>query len=296
MEHSYIEENQIADRYLSGKLPAEERSRFEEHFVDCSQCLDRLETTADLRTGLRTVAAEEALRARTQLQIAQVGLVARLVRLSRARQAGLLAALLFLIAVPPVLLYREWSRASHDLAQINQVFSERQRQSEERERAAVSQMKELQAREQESAAARDQLAAQLERERGAQSRPGEKVDPAEDLQATVPVFALNVVRSAASDQSQPVDRITIPSSSKSVILLLELDPDPDLLSYRGTLSTAEGRSLWSNQDLKPGSRGTLALNFNSSLFKPGNYLLALEGVTAQRRYVPVAKYTFRVNR
>src|SRR5262245_8973363 len=119
MEHSYIEENQIADRYLSGKLPAEERSRFEEHFVDCSQCLDRLEATADLRAGLRIVAADEALRVRTQVQLAQVGLLAWVARLSRARQAALLAALLFLIAVPPVLLLREWSRAAGELARVN---------------------------------------------------------------------------------------------------------------------------------------------------------------------------------
>jgi hypothetical protein len=62
MEHSYIEDHNIAERYLSGKLSPEERMRFEEHFVDCTQCLDRLEPIDDHRDGLKPTAAEEAFR------------------------------------------------------------------------------------------------------------------------------------------------------------------------------------------------------------------------------------------
>jgi hypothetical protein len=36
------------------------------------------------------------------------------------------------------------------------------------------------------------------------------------------------------------------------------------------------------------------LSFYSSLFKPGDYLLTLEGLTAQDGPVPVAAYAFRV--
>jgi anti-sigma factor RsiW len=55
MEHSYIEDHNIAERYLSGKLSPEERMRFEEHFVDCTHCLDRLEPTDDLRDGRSSI-------------------------------------------------------------------------------------------------------------------------------------------------------------------------------------------------------------------------------------------------
>ncbi len=42
MDHQYIEEQRIADRYLDRTLPTAERLAFEKHFVDCPECLDRL--------------------------------------------------------------------------------------------------------------------------------------------------------------------------------------------------------------------------------------------------------------
>ena len=42
MDHQYIEDQRVADRYLDRTLPAAERTAFEKHFVDCTECLDRL--------------------------------------------------------------------------------------------------------------------------------------------------------------------------------------------------------------------------------------------------------------
>src|SRR5919109_357409 len=52
MEHSYVDEHNIADCYVLGKLSAEERLRFEEHCENCMQCSDQLEAIDGLRTGL----------------------------------------------------------------------------------------------------------------------------------------------------------------------------------------------------------------------------------------------------
>ena len=101
MEHSYIDKHNVADRYLLGELSLEERVRFEEHFADCAQCLDRLETTDDFRAGLRIVVAKEALRHRAYLQTGRAGLLAPLVRLSRARRAALLVGAILLVGLPP---------------------------------------------------------------------------------------------------------------------------------------------------------------------------------------------------
>jgi Putative zinc-finger len=294
MEHSYIEEQNIADRYLSGKLSPEERVRFEEHFIDCARCLDRLEPTDDLRTGLKTIAAEEALQARADLQlgvVGMVGLLAGLARMSRARRAALLAGLILAIALPMALLIREGRSARRELAQANQTSSELQRKYEEGERAARARVNEIESRERQSSAQRDLLAAQLERERAERLRLTE--NKAGSLQPDIPVFALSLARSSETDLSQPVNRITLSPSSKSIILLLELDPNPDLQSYRAAISTADGRSIWSRSGLKPSSPDALALSLNSRLLKPDNYLLTLEGLTAQGRYVSIAKYAFR---
>jgi hypothetical protein len=296
MEHSYIEEHNIADRYLSGKLSAQERMRFEEHFVDCMQCLDRLETTDDFRAGLKIIAAEETLQARANLQIGvagAAGLLAWVARLSRARRTALLAGLILAIALPLALLTLEWRSARRELAQARQTSSELQRKYEEGEQAARDLVKEIESRARQSSLQRDLLAAQLERERAERSRLADQVNKAAGSQAALPVFALSLARSGDPDLSQPVNRITISPSSKSIILLLELDPNPDLLSYRATISTADGRSIWSRSGLKPSSPDALALSFNTSLLKPNNYLLILEGLAAGGRYVSVAKYSFR---
>lgn len=42
MDHGYIDDNSIAERYLRHALPAPERRNFEQHLVDCQECSDRL--------------------------------------------------------------------------------------------------------------------------------------------------------------------------------------------------------------------------------------------------------------
>jgi hypothetical protein len=42
MEHSYIDEHAIAERYLSRSLAPEDRDGFERHLVDCQECADRI--------------------------------------------------------------------------------------------------------------------------------------------------------------------------------------------------------------------------------------------------------------
>src|SRR5579863_5803121 len=42
MNHRYIDEFSVAERYVENALPPEERVAFEEHLVDCQECTDRL--------------------------------------------------------------------------------------------------------------------------------------------------------------------------------------------------------------------------------------------------------------
>jgi hypothetical protein len=283
MKHSYIEENNIDSRYLVGDLSVEERMRFEEHFIDCRHCLDRLKAAEGLRAGLRTVAAEEASRSRAYIQ---AGLLARIVRL---RRSALFAGIILLAALPMALLIRDWSDARRDLARSEETSTEWQRKYEEKERAARNLAEEAQ----ESSSQREQLAARLAREQEERARLEDRLNKAAGPDSAVPIFALNITRGGAQDSSQTAEQITIPRSSKLIILSLELEPDADIQSYRATLSTAGGRSVWSESNLKPNSKDALALSLSSSLFKPDNYRLTLEGLTAGGRYVPVAQSTFR---
>jgi anti-sigma factor RsiW len=294
MEHSYIKDHHIADRYLSGKLSAEERMRFEEHFVDCAECHDRLWAADNFRAGLRIVAAEDATRFRAHLRVRQAGVLARAAWLIWRRRAPLLAVVILLIALPMALLVLEWSGARRDLAQATQASSEWRRKYEEGEQAARGLAKVIQARERESYLQRERLAAQLELMQKASDSPFPQPRKAAEYQSETPVFALSVVRGDGSNLSQPVNRIALAPSSRWMILLLELEPDPDLHSYRCAISTTAGRSIWTRDDLKPNSKNALALSFDSKLFKPDDYLLTLEGDKAQEGRVLIATYTFRI--
>ncbi|HEY4365255.1 MAG TPA: zf-HC2 domain-containing protein [Bryobacteraceae bacterium] len=42
MDHRYIEQHALADRYLDHALPPPERAAFEAHLVDCQECTDRV--------------------------------------------------------------------------------------------------------------------------------------------------------------------------------------------------------------------------------------------------------------
>jgi hypothetical protein len=63
MTHEEIEALNLDERYLMGRLAPDECARFEEHFVDCPECLDRLEAAERFRAALKPIAAAEAARA-----------------------------------------------------------------------------------------------------------------------------------------------------------------------------------------------------------------------------------------
>jgi hypothetical protein len=62
MTHDEIAAQNLTERYVTGKLSPEESAQFEEHFVDCAECLDRLESAERLRDGLRRTGARQAVR------------------------------------------------------------------------------------------------------------------------------------------------------------------------------------------------------------------------------------------
>ena len=114
MNHLQIEELDLVNRYLLGRLPAEEQSRFEEHFVDCQECLERLETSASFRRGVKTAFAEDALRTGAYVQ---AGVVGWLMRRNRWQQTALLLIAIFLLVVPNVFFIQKARRAQAEMVQ-----------------------------------------------------------------------------------------------------------------------------------------------------------------------------------
>ncbi len=116
MDHKAIEEGHLPDRYLMGKLPADERARFEEHYVDCPVCLGDLEAVEGLRAGLKELSAGAAAARRTSPVVRFLG---------DYRVAALLAAACLVAAVlPTVLLTGRLRRSAGELAVARADVSE----------------------------------------------------------------------------------------------------------------------------------------------------------------------------
>ena len=116
MDHQEIEEHHFPQRYLAGKLSGEDAARFEEHYLHCRDCLERLELAGSLRRGLRHLAAGEL----AALGLVTSAAVTRAGRLSgwQRRSAWLAAAVFLAVAlVPSGFLYQQLVQRGHALEQ-----------------------------------------------------------------------------------------------------------------------------------------------------------------------------------
>ena len=295
MDHPFIEKHNIADLYLLGKLPDEERNRFEEHFIDCPECIDHLETTDSLLDGLKTLAIEEAVQSHAYLL---PGIFAWAARLSRGRQAMLLlGAILLLVALPTAILVTEVRRVRGELDQAKLANADGQRQAEEKRQIVQRLEQELHEAQQQSAEQKNVLAESVRQLRVLQEMRPRMADEDQQsgrLHSIATVFSLVNTRSAEPTQPPAESRVVISRSSQLIVLSLEFDPDPSVQSYRGTLTSDDNRAIWQGNKLRLNPKGTIEIGFGARLFKPGNYLLALEGLTKQGHYIPISKYSFRV--
>ena len=279
MDHSWIEEQQIADRYVAGTLPEDEMERFENHYLSCPECLDRLELAESLQRGFRRVAGQDAATLATARQLA---VVAWLAHLGRVRQIAVLAAALFvLLFLPAGLAWRGFAEHGEELARSRTTLErERQRSAAEARRAEAA--------EKGLEASRHDLAA----ERKTNAQVQEQLAQASQPQANIPILQLDVVRDIGPED-QPVNRLRLPASARWVVLEPQVDP-PFASSYRAILREARGHELRRVEGLQPNRQQTLTLSLPASLLPAGDYILQIEGLTPARKPTAAGRFPFRV--
>jgi len=260
MDHSYIEEQNIVARYEMGKLASIDRARFEEHLVDCPQCQEQLTATEDFRSGLKTVAAGEAIQSH-RLADGFFGAWRPVSIGWRPALVGL-AALMVLIALPGALLIK-------DMREVRSEVDQARRQYNEERQARVELERRLNNVEQENQA-------------GGNRFP-----------VVASVFTLATVRSGYSHGSEPVNQLTIPRLRQLIVLSMDISDDPRSRSYRAVLSEAGGKVLWEESSLIPAGN-TLAIAVPNQMFRDSDYLLTLEGSSSDGRIVIRRTYPLRI--
>lgn len=284
MDHAYIEEQEIIRRYLADQLAEDERNRFEAHYVDCDQCLEKLEVEEGFREGVREVAAEEVART------VERGIFLRLL-VSRSGRALLAAALAILVALPLGVLLTQNRKLDQRLAAAEAALARSARPQVPVTRPAPTAPGE---EDQQIRQERDQLASALDQERQARASVEERLARAEAPRVNLPVFVLAAVRGDGGE-SGDLNRLALKAGEDWVVLAVELAL-VEHETYRATLRTAEGRRIWSGDGLRPDERDTLTLAFPSNLLPAGRYSLEVEGRTAAGGWERVTTAPLRVER
>lgn len=263
MDHTEIEERQIAELYLMGKLPPGEAASFEEHYLSCQECLDQLAVAESMERGFKRAAGQDAARAAATRQLA---VLAWLSRLGRSRQMAALGMAVLVVAVLPGLLglravrEREW-----DLAAARSALEQ------ERERSAVGSRTEGEAAER----LRVELEAsrrERERERQARESADRQLAEARRPQANVAILFLGTERGG----EEPSQQVSLSEAPGWIVLELAIDP-PYRPSYRAILRDPKGREIWRGEGFKRNARDSLTLSLPSALLAPGDYAVEVDG-------------------
>jgi hypothetical protein len=268
MDHTEIEERQIAELYLMGKLPPEEAAGFEEHYLSCQECLDRLELAESMDRGFKRAAGQDAARVAATRQIA---VLAWLSRLGRSRQMAALAMAVLVIAVLPGLLgLREVRERERELSAARSALEQ------ERERAAraASEAESKAGSEAHSEAQRlrKELEASLERERQARASADEQLEEARRPQTNVPIFYLDSERGGG----EPTLRLRLPKTPGRMVFALAVEP-PHRPSYRVVLKDGKGGEVWRGEGLELNEREELSFSLPSTFLAPGDYTIEVDG-------------------
>lgn len=273
MDHTTIEEQQTVERYLKGKLPPEEAARFEEHYLSCPECLDRLDLAESMERGFKRAAGQDAARLAASHQLA---VIAWLSRLGRSRQMATLVTAVLLVAVLPGLFaLRQVRERDRELTDARSALE--QQQSDAVSRAAGETAK---LRADLEASRRD-----LAREQEARAKTAGELAAARQPQGNVPLLFLDAERGGGS-AGGPTQRIRLPRSPGWIFLALGLEP-PHAPSYQAILRDSRGKELWHGEGLHLNEREALSLSLPSTLLAPGDYTLTVEapgGRTAAGRF------------
>jgi hypothetical protein len=255
MDHQAIDAGNIAERYVTGRLPPEEAARFEEHYLDCPSCCARVEAAERLQRGLRRLAEEAAAG------------VPAFHRWSSPRLGLAAAALLAVALLPAWLELREVRSLRSDLARTKmETGSADQAEIQRVRRDLVAET-----------AKREALA----REMAADRQP----------QTGFPVLSLTPVRGGANEG--PVRTLKLPAKPGWVGLWVE-PGDADFPAYRATLRKNEGAVVFQASPLALNDLGALLVTVHSTSLAPGAYRLDLEGLPRAGAPVPVGRFSLRI--
>ena len=288
MNHNYIEQFDLIDRYLMGKLPAEESAQFEEHFIDCPECTDRLKTTGDFLQDLRMVAVQKT--AQTD-NYSPKGFPRYFSQILYPRALALaVGCLLIFVIAGLILVINRMGRLQSELDRAKSASAEWERRYEEERQASSLSDKKHQEAQQGLTEQLRELDAKRQTGQGQRTNTDGGIRPG----INIPIFVLNPVRRGEPNTPDTGNVIELEHSPTDFLISLSLEGETNYKSYRMTIFDSRNRVIWKGGGNKPNRYNALSVIFNSRLFPPGNYLIRVKGVTGGGSSASVGDYPFRL--
>lgn len=293
MDHKYINEVDLVERYLMRKLAAEETAEFEAHFVDCLECVGQLNTTKALMDGLRIVASEQSPESRGY----EPHGLSWWLRPARSRLSLALAAgvLLLVALVGAVVLSNQIRRSRVEADQAKSASAEWERRyEEERQSSSLAETRHKDS-ERDLATQLAQLRAALENEH--EQNTEEMADDHGALKQPQINIATLVLKSTRGSEpaTGSLNEIIVPRSPANFVISVQLEVEGSYKAYRMTIHE-HNQLILTRTGLKPDPYNSLSVLFNSTFFRSGDYLLTVEGVAGDGSTSVVGKYSFRVRK
>jgi Sec-independent protein translocase protein TatA len=289
MNHDYIKQFDVVNRYLMGKLVAEESEQFEEHFIDCPQCIDQLKTTREFKKGLQLLSVEHASQGHSYL-LKEPGSF-----FLQWRTWAIAASCLLLVAIIiSIVLFNRARSLRLEAYEAKSASSELKRSYEEQQQSVLAAEQLHQERERSLAEQVQQLKEELQKPEKERSDTSGGFRDWNKPGINLLVFVLKSVRGGAQDPSE-INEINLPRSPTNFVISLSLETEAEYKTYRAKILTDQ-RLLWESPGLKPDRHNSLTLGFNSSFFRPGTYYLTVEGVPSKAGAGIIATYPFRITK
>lgn len=277
-------EGDLMDAYVRGELPEPERAQFEKVFFATARGRERVEFARGLlRSATLLHDGESAPPPPTLAPAKSPGRWGLLAYFFAPRPALSYAFAVVVLAITVAITWMVIERMRGRVTP-QQARTEAPQRPEEQPPIAPPQQKEA-----PPSPASDQATANGER------KPDR--DAANDGPTTRPgsVFATITLMPGSLRDGAGGGNLFVPRAATHVRLRLQLEDDA-YQAYRATISTPEGRKIWTGAARKDRAANahSVTLTLPAASLKRGDYVVELDGAVANGPSVPAAQYSFRV--
>jgi hypothetical protein len=287
MDHDYIEQFDIVDRYVMSRLVAEESEQFEEHLIDCQRCIDNMKAMRGLMQGFRLLTVQQAAPPQSDTAKRSEWFFSHW--LSRKSWAAAACGLLLGILLISILAIIQILHLRQEAAQAESVTADLQRRHEDNQRSALALAQDRQQTEQNLKEHIQQLEADLQEAQKVRADAAGGPRGWRRPLINIPIVILNSVRGSE------VTEINLSRTPMDFVISVPLEEKAKYRTYRVTV-LKDQRSVWESNEVKPDSDNALIIGFNSSFFQQGKYVLQVKGGSLDSGSREVASYPFHVNK